>query len=130
MIDTFYAIKTGYVGTAVWTMARPTIAEVRQLKDGQGNYLWIPGIATAAPNTILGAPYVEMVDMPAIAGGANPIAFGDFRRGYIIIDRVKMALLRDPFTQATSGAIRFIARKRVGGQVVLAEAIRINTVSA
>ena len=130
LVDTFYAINSVYSKAAVWTMARATIGEVRQLKDGAGAYLWQPGLANSVPNTILGAPYVEMTDMPAIGAGLNAIAFGDFRRGYLIVDRVRMSMLRDPFTQATSGSIRFIARKRVGGQVVLAEAIRINVVSA
>ena len=68
--------------------------------------------------------------MPVVTAGSKPIAFGDFRRGYTIIARIQIALLRDPFTQAATGTVRFIARKRVGGQVTLAEAIRINTVSS
>jgi HK97 family phage major capsid protein len=58
------------------------------------------------------------------------VAFGDFRRAYMIVDRIQLAILRDPFTQATSGTIRYVARRRVGGQVVLAEAIRKQKVSA
>lgn len=130
LIETSFALKDGYAKVATWIMRRTTLSAVRQLKDGQGSYLLIPGIANAMPNQILGSPYVEMVDMPAISAGTKPIAFGDFRRGYTIIDRIQIALLRDPFTQAATGTIRFIARKRVGGQVTLAEAIRINTVSA
>ncbi len=130
LISLFYAIKSGYAGQAVWTMARGTIAAIRKLKDGEGNYLWAAGLAGGVANNILGAPYVEMVDMPAVSAGLKPIMFGDFRRGYIIVDRISLALLRDPFTQATSGAIRFVARKRVGGQVVLAEALRTHTVSS
>ena len=71
-----------------------------------------------------------MPDMPDVAASAKPVAFGDFSRGYMIVDRVGLAVLRDPFTQATSGNVRYYARKRVGGQVVLAEAIRTQTVSA
>ena len=67
--------------------------------------------------------------MPDVAAGKFPMAFGNFRRGYTILDRIQMSVLRDPFTQATSGNIRFIARRRVGGQVVLPEAIRLLKVS-
>ena len=75
------------------------------------------------PNTILGSPYVEVPDMPDEGANATSIVFGDVRRAYTITDRIQLSVLRDPFTQATAGNIRFIARRRVGGQVVLAEAI-------
>jgi HK97 family phage major capsid protein len=61
--------------------------------------------------------------MPDVGAGSFSVAFGDFRRGYMIVDRVAMSVLRDPFTQANTGNIRYIARRRVGGQVILPEAI-------
>ena len=61
--------------------------------------------------------------MPSEGSATFPVAFGDFGRAYMIVDRVQMAVLRDPFTQATSGNVRYVARRRVGGQVILAEAI-------
>ena len=61
--------------------------------------------------------------MPSEGSGTFPVAFGDFRRAYMIVDRVAMAVLRDPFTQATTGNVRYVARRRVGGQVILPEAI-------
>ena len=67
--------------------------------------------------------------MPSIASAAEVIAVGDFRRGYVIVDRLAISMLRDPYTQATMGKVRFIARKRVGGQVVLSEAIRLVVMS-
>ena len=68
--------------------------------------------------------------MPAIAGSAKPVAFGDFARAYTIVDRINMSVQRDALTQATSGNIRYVARKRVGGAVVLPEAIRLQNISA
>ncbi len=68
--------------------------------------------------------------MPDVASDAFPILFGDFKRGYVIVDRIAIAVLRDPFTQASNGAVRFHARKRVGGQVVMAEAIKKQKVAA
>lgn len=124
LIDLYHAIKTAYARNATWVLNRTVLGSVRKLKDGNNNYIWQPGLASLRPATILDQPYVEMTDMPNEAANAFPIAFGDFRRGYTIVDRVQMSVLRDPFTQATSGNIRFVARRRVGGQVVLAEAIR------
>jgi HK97 family phage major capsid protein len=61
--------------------------------------------------------------MPAMANAAYPVLFGDFKRGYKIIDRVGLAILRNPYIAAGSGTVRFHARKRVGGKVVMPEAI-------
>jgi HK97 family phage major capsid protein len=124
LIDLYHGLKTAYAVNGTWLLNRATLSEVRKLKDSQNNYIWQPGLASGVANTILGQPYVEVPDMPDVAANANPIVFGDLRRGYVIVDRVNLSVLRDPFTQATSGNIRFIARRRVGGQVVLAEAIR------
>ena len=74
-------------------------------------------------NTILGHGYVEATDMPSEGSNTFPVLFGDFNKAYMIVDRVNLAVLRDPFTQATTGNVRYIARKRVGGQVILPEAI-------
>ncbi|MFL7901567.1 phage major capsid protein [Azospirillum argentinense] len=130
LISLFYGIKTAYARNGIWMMNRGTIAAIRKLKDSQNQYLWQPGLAGGVPNTILGASYVEAPDMPDVASGAKPIAFGDFRRGYTICDRIAMEMLRDPYTQATSGNIRFIFRRRVGGQVTLAEAFKTQTVAS
>ncbi len=130
LIDLFHAVKTAYARNGTWLMNRQTLGEVRKLKDSQGQYLWQPGLQAGVPGAILGAPFVEAPDVPDIAANATPVVFGDFRRGYLIVDRVQMSVLRDPFTQATSGNVRFIARRRVGGQVVLAEAIRKQRIAA
>lgn len=119
-----YGIKSQYAANATWLMNRTTMGSVRKLKDAENNYIWMPGIAMGRPNTIDGDPYVEMPDMPNEGAGLYPIAYGDFRRGYTMVDRIAMEMLRDPYTQATSNAIRFIFRRRVGGKVTLAEAFR------
>jgi len=123
LINAYYGLKTAYAKNAVWVVNRQTIGAVRRLKDSVGRYIWNPGVQNAAPATILDAPYVELPDMPAIAANAYPIAFGDFQKGYRIVDRVLISVLRDPFTQAGNGQIKFLARKRVGGAVVQGEAI-------
>lgn len=124
LISLFFAVKDSYAKNGVWMLKRATIGSVRKLKGSDNNYLWQPGLGSSLPSMLLDRPYVESVDMPAIAANAYPVAFGDFRRGYTMLDRVQIAMIRDTFTQASSGAIRFHFRKRVGGQVVNAEAIR------
>jgi HK97 family phage major capsid protein len=129
LLSVYYGIKTDYARAAVWMLNRSTIGQIRRLKDGDGEYLWAPGLAGGVPNSINGAPYVEAADMPDVGASAKPVAFGDFRRGYVIVDRIAMEMLRDPYTQATSGAVRMIFRRRVGGQVVLPEAIVLQNVA-
>jgi HK97 family phage major capsid protein len=130
LITLKHAIKTAYSRNGTFLLNRTTLGSVRKLKDGQGQYIWQPGLAAGKPNTIDGDPYVETPDMPNEGAGLKPVAYGDWRRGYTWADRISMEMLRDPYTQATAGNVRFIVRKRSGGQVVLAEAIRTLTCSA
>lgn len=132
LIDLYSAVKTEYARNGIFMFNRSTLGAIRKLQDTNGSYVFQAGFSLQAgvPNTILGQPYVEAPDMADVGAGAFPVAFGDFRRGYMIVDRIQLAILRDPFTQATSGTIRYVARRRVGGQVVLAEAIRKQKVSA
>jgi len=132
LIDLVHAVKSPYGANGTFIFNRTTLAAIRKLKDTAGQYVFQAGMMLTAgvPNTILGYPYVEMPDMPDVAGSAKPVAFGDFSRGYMVVDRVALSVLRDPFTQATSGNVRYVARRRVGGQVVLAEALRTQLISA
>jgi HK97 family phage major capsid protein len=124
-----HAIKTAYARNASWVMNRTTLGSIRKLKDANKQYIWMPGIAMGKPNTIDGDSYTEVPDMPNEGAGAKPVAYGDWMRGYTMVDRVAMQFLRDPYTQADNGLIRFRFRRRVGGQVVLAEAMRTLTCS-
>lgn len=124
LITHMYAMPAFYRNGGAWMMNGATLAAIRKLKDGQGNFLWQPSYQAGQPETILGRPVIEAVDMPDIGAGAEPIAFGDFARAYRIYDRVALSIMRDPYSQATKGLVRFHARRRIGGGVVLAEAIR------
>lgn len=128
LVDLYYEPKTGYAQRAVWFLNRGILKTIRKFKDtNTGQYLWQPGLAGMAPATILDRPYVEVPDMAsAVADGAKIAAFGDFERAYVAVERLSMQMQRDPFTQATaSGSMRFVFRRRVGGQVVIPEAARI-----
>lgn len=125
LITLVHNIKSDYGRNGTFVFNRSTLAAVRKLKDTAGQYVFQAGMSLqgGVTNTILGQPYVEATDMASIAQNAFPVAYGDFRRAYMIVDRVSLAVLRDPFTQATTGNVRYIARRRVGGQVILPEAI-------
>ena len=132
LIQLVHDIKTDYGRNGSFMFNRSTLAAIRKLKDSAGQYVFQAGMMLTAgvPNTILGYPYLEAPDMPDVSAGTKPVVFGDFRRGYLIVDRVSLSVLRDPFTQATSGNVRYYARRRVGGQVILAEALRKQNISA
>ena len=125
LISLVHNIKSEYGRNGVFVFNRNTLAAIRKLKDTAGQYVFQAGmnLQGGATSTILGYNYVEASDMPNVAGNAFPVAFGDFSRAYMIVDRVALAVLRAPFTQATSGNVRYVARRRVGGQVVLPEAL-------
>jgi HK97 family phage major capsid protein len=132
LLDLVHSIKSDYASNGLFMFNRSTLADIRKLKDTAGQYVFQAGMMLTAgvPNTILGYPYVEAPDMPDVAAAAKPVAFGDFGRGYLVLDRTSLALLRDPFTQATTGNVRYVARRRVGGQVIQAEALVTQTISA
>ena len=132
LLDLMYDIKSDYMTNATFVMNRGTFGAVLKLEDTEGQKIFVNSMSFvgSAPSTILGKPYILAEDMPDVAGSAKPIAYGDFSRAYTIVDRVNLSVMRDPFSQATSGNIRYVARRRVGGAVVLAEAIRLQNISA
>jgi HK97 family phage major capsid protein len=128
LIDLQHALKSTLRNGAVFLMADTTLAHCRKFKDGEGNYLWRPGLELDAPSTLLGKP-VEIDDnMPAIAANAYPIAYANFKRAYLIVDRVGIRVLRDPYTNKPY--VHFYTTKRVGGGVVMYEAIKLLKVAA
>ena len=125
LISLYYDLKEAYLNNATWVLSRSTLKEVRKMKDGNGNYLWAPGIRTEArPPAILDRPYITAIDMPSIAANAYPICFGDFRRAMMVVDRINMEMMVDPYSSKSTGMVEFSARRRVGAQVLVAEAIR------
>lgn len=126
LMDLVHGLQSEYARNASFMLNRTTLGEIRKLKDTAGQYIFQTGFSgqSGLPNTILGHSYVEAVDMADIAASAKPVVFGDYRRGYMIVDRVALSVLRDPYSQASTGNVRYIARRRVGGEVVLAEAMR------
>lgn len=121
LIDLVYAPKPQFRQNARFVMNRKTVAAVRKLKDGDGRYIWQPNEGQGA--TILGYPVTEIEDMPDIAANAHAIAFGDFARFYLIVDRAGVRVLRDPFT--AKPYVLFYVTKRVGGGVQHFDAVKV-----
>lgn len=124
LIAMMFSLPAPYRNAGSWLMNGTTLASVMTLKDSQGRYLWQPSLQAGQPSTLLGRPVIEDPSMPDPANGTFPIEFGDFAKHYRIYDRVGMSILRDPYTQATKGMVRFHARRRVGGGPILTEAVR------
>lgn len=126
-INLVYSLKQGYRQNATFIMNRANQAKVRKFKDDQDNYMWTPpvqgGVQGGQPAQFLGYPIVDDDNMPAVGANAFPVAFGDFRRGYLIVDRFGIRVLRDPFTNKPY--VHFYTTKRVGGGVQNFEAIKL-----
>lgn len=128
VIDLVYSLPAEYSQGAGFMMNRKTLAAVRKLKDGQGNYLWQPSYQQDQPSTLCGYPVYEVADMPDVAANALCIAFGDFSRAYLILDRKGVSILRDPYTNKPF--VQFYTTKRVGGGVDNPEACVLLKVAA
>jgi HK97 family phage major capsid protein len=123
LVDTVYSLKAGYRQNANWVMNRKTQAAIRKLKDADGNYLWQPPASVGQRAMLMGFPVVEAEDMPDAAANATPIAFGDFGRGYLVVDRTGVRVLRDPYS--AKPYVLFYTTKRVGGGVQDFDAIKL-----
>ncbi len=122
IMDLIYSLPSAFTGNARFTMNRKTQGAVRKLKDGQGNYLWQPSYVAGQPATLAGFPVTEVPDMPDVAANAKPVMFGDFKQGYLIVDRIGVRVLRDNLTNKPY--VSFYTTKRVGGGVQNPECLR------
>lgn len=122
LIDLVYAPKSQFRQNARFVMNRKTVSAVRKLKDADGHYIWDPGDG-ASGSSLLGYPITELEDMPDIAANAFAIAFGDFARGYLIVDRAGVRVLRDPYS--AKPYVLLYVTKRVGGGVQNFDAIKV-----
>lgn len=121
-----YALEEPYASNGTWLSKRANFGQIRGLTAATDNFLWQPGLAAGEPPALLGRPYVACNDIPTLSGSSTSsdrvIYFGDFKAGYKIVDRIGVRVLRDPYTNKPN--VEFTTYKRVGGQVVLGEAIK------
>ena len=123
LLDTIYALKAGYRQNASFVMNRKTQAQIRKFKDADGNYLWRPPATAGQAASLLGFGIAEAEDMPDIAADSFSLAFGDFRAGYLVVDRTGVRVLRDPYS--AKPYVLFYTTKRVGGGVQDFSAIKL-----
>jgi|GEM_PF-21875 len=123
LVELIYALKAGHRQNGRFVMNRKTQSQIRKFKDADGNYLWVPPAGVGQAASLMGFPVVEAEDMPDVAANALAIAFGDFRRGYLVVDRTGVRILRDPYS--AKPYVLFYTTKRVGGGVQNFEAIKL-----
>ncbi|TXM88199.1 phage major capsid protein, partial [Methylobacterium sp. WL103] len=123
LFDLVYGLKAGYRQNAGFVMSRRTQSAIRKFKDADGNYLWLPPTAADRAATLLGFPVTEAEAMPDIGPASLAVAFGDFRRGYLVVDRTGLRVLRDPYS--AKPYVLFYTTKRVGGGVQDFAAIKL-----
>jgi HK97 family phage major capsid protein len=128
LVDLIYSLKAGYRQNAHFVMNRKTQGAVRKFKDDGGNYLWQPPSGLGARATLMSFPVVEAEDMPDMAADSLSVAFGDFGRGYLVVDRQGVRVLRDPYS--AKPYVLFYTTKRVGGGVQDFDAIKLLQFSA
>lgn len=119
-----FSLKDYYLPNANFLMKRLTVRDILKLKDGQGNYLWQHGdVKTGQPATLLNHAVIRAEDMPTLAASSLSVAFGDYKQAYTIVDRLGITMLRDNLT--AKPYVKFYTRRRVGGDVVNFEAVKL-----
>ncbi|MBO6757313.1 MAG: phage major capsid protein [Roseibium sp.] len=123
LIDLVHALPAKYRRNGHFLMNRLTLSAVRRLKSGSGDYLLQTQLTEGFKMSVLGFPVTECDDMPGMAGGDTAIAFADFKRAYLVVDRQGVQILRDPYS--AKPYVLFYATKRVGGGIADFNAIRL-----
>lgn len=126
--DLIYSLRARYRANAQFVTSKLVLAALRKYKDSQNQYLWQPALTAGQPATFMGYGITEAEDMPAVGAGAFSLAFGDFKEGYLITDRVGMRITRDEIT--APGFVKFYVRKRVGGKLRNTQAIKLLKIAA
>ncbi len=127
--DMIYSLRARYRANATWVTSKAVLATIRKYKEATTNaYMWQPALTAGQPSSFAGFPIVEAEDMPAVGAGTFPLAFGDFKEGYLICDRVGMRMTRDEIT--TPGYVKFYIRKRVGGAIRNSQSIKLLKIAA
>lgn len=123
LVKLIYTLRKPYRSGARWMMNGLSLMSCRLLKDTEGNYLWRPGLSEGESSILLGYGIAENEEMPDIAAGVQPLAFGNYKRAYTIIDRIGTRVLRDPYTNKPY--VGFYTTKRVGGMLENSQAVKM-----
>lgn len=127
-MQTIYTLKKGYRANARWLMNKATAGEAMLFKDLDNNYMWQMSVLEGQPDRLMGYPVSESEEMPDKAANAFPVAFGDFKAGYLLCDLVGLRITRDEIT--VPGYVKWYVRRRLGGKIKKSEAIKLIKVAA
>jgi len=125
LIDIKYSLIEYYLTRGTWLVNRLSVSEIMQLKYGTGEYIWKPGFQEDKQASLLGLPVRMSTTMPTAAVGALCVALADWAEAYLVVDRLGITIQRDPYT--VKPFVEFYTRKRVGGDVVNYQAIKIGS---
>ncbi len=128
ILSLVYNLPSEFTGNARFAMNRATLALARKLKDTTNQYIWQPSYAAGQPATLAGYAVTEVAGMPDVAAAAKPILFGDFKRTYLVVDRIGVRVIRDNLTNKPY--VHFYTTKRVGGGLLNPQTMRALNVSA
>ncbi|MBW5875174.1 phage major capsid protein [Yersinia enterocolitica] len=128
IIQMIYTLRKVHRNGAKFMMNNNSLFKIRILKDERGDYLWRPGLELDQPSMLAGYGIAENEQMPDIVADAKAIAFGNFKRGYTIVDRIGTRILRDPYTNKPF--VGFYTTKRTGGMLADSQAIKLLKIGA
>jgi HK97 family phage major capsid protein len=123
LLNLINSMREEYISNATMIMNRRTISEIQKIRDDNGRFIWQPSMSDKLPATIFGIPVVCVNDIPTIHPKTDTIVIADFKSGYKIVDRKDISIMKDPYTDKPF--VKFYATKRVGGDVVNPNAIKI-----
>jgi HK97 family phage major capsid protein len=123
LYNVVYSLKSAYRNGSAWLMNPSTLNVISQFKDTLGRYLLQPALSAGTPPSLCGYPIEEDDNMPAVSAGNFPIAFGNWKRAYTIVDRWDVRVLRDAYTEKPY--VGFYTTKRVSGAPVNTEALKL-----
>lgn len=127
IVSLIYSLRKPYRAGSKFMLNNQSLLAVRLLKDDKGNYIWQPGLQVGQPSLLSGFAVAENEQMPDIGDAKAPIAFGNFKRGYYIFDRIGIRMLRDPYTKKPF--VGFYTTKRVGSMLHDSNAIKLLTLN-
>jgi HK97 family phage major capsid protein len=129
LVTLMMSLRKPYRGNARWVFNTNTAIRIRQLQDANKRFLWAPtgNLLEGEQSLLLGYPVEIDENAPDLTSGNTPIAFGDFRQGYVIVDREGIKLTRDEVTQ--KGRVVFDTYKRTGGGAADFNAIKFMKIS-
>lgn len=126
LIDLLHSVDPAYRQSprCRWQFNDSTLAAIRKLKDGQGNYLWQMGdVRTGEPSMLLNHPYSVNQAMASLGTGNKTVIFGDHSK-YLVrkVLGFQVITLRERYAEAFQ--VGMVGFKRFDGELINAAAVK------